>query len=780
MIKRTVSLGITALSLVFSLGLPTRLQAQTSTPAAPNILSLSKPQAGDTLITFRGSGGPFRIQSRTSVNTNTPWTDITSARVSEVQPGIYIAMFPMGYDQVAFYRVLSEDQVIAEIKGWNVLVKSSTPANGTYFVAGESPVITVTILDNFAQGITKDALSAFALYMDGPQDPTKTVTALKLLNATGDRSKSVHHFIDLKTNPNVQINGNTLTYNLQPVTDEAPGTYTVCVRGSLNADALQQIMKYADIQIGTSVPETQVVEKTSCAPCHMGAISGKMYMHHIDPSSRSATGSWSYDMEPVRSCKLCHNNDGYASFTDTNAPGGKVPDAIVIRVHGVHMGELLSSDFNTNEVSGNFRDYTHVAFPEDARNCTVCHKTDAWKTTPTRLACGSCHDNTWFGSAATLPPGRVLHSGGQRNDDSRCSVCHDADTITTDHLSKVVPPDFQDKVTLTMSTPANGKYYVAGEKPTVTIKVADAKTGTFFNPTNMVDPLVSSNVQSNEWKRANLFVSGPRADTVPVLTTAADIAVPSASYANNELRYMRDPSKQDPRITRTADSIIYQLDDVTGLAAGTYTVFADIMPATFPGGWAYINFQVGTATIEPVVAGNCTDCHGDSRMHTTSRAVPLIPDICKSCHDNLNQFTGKTNWNNSQFGFGVSPLNRRVHGIHFGNYLAKPEEVISGGTFGHVIFPQDIRNCTKCHVSSSWNEKPSRVACLACHDDDTAATHAAIMTLDPTLSDPWSGDERESCTICHGATSDFSAAKVHSISNPFVPPYWRAPRPDEE
>lgn len=776
MITRAVTIGLTALSLVISLALPGKLSAQT---AAPDILSLSKPQAGDTIITFRGSGGPFRIQSRASVDTNAPWSDITDARVSEVQPGIYIAMFPMGFAQAAFYRVLSEDQVIAELKGWNVLVKASTPTNGTHFVVGESPVITVTILDNFAQGITRNEFSTLALYMDGPQDPQKTVTALKLLNATGDRTKTPHHYIELKTNPGVQVNGNVLTYNLKPVTDEAPGTYTVCVRGALKSDALQQIIKFVDVQIGTNVPETQVVEKASCIPCHQGTISGKIYMHHIDPSGYSPVGTWSLDSAPVISCKICHNNDGYASFTDTNAPGGKVSDAIVIRAHGVHMGENLSSDFNTNEVTGNFRDYTHVAFPEDARNCTVCHKTDVWKTTPTRLACGSCHDNTWFGSAATMPPGRVLHSGGQRNDDSRCAGCHDDLSISDAHVSKLVPPDFQDKVTLTMSTPANGKYYVAGEKPTVTIQVTDIKSGTLVNPTNMVDPLVSTSVQSNEWKRANLFVSGPRADTVPVLTTAADIAVPSASYANNELRLMRDTAKRDPRVIRTADSMIYQLDDVTNLAAGTYTVFADIMPSAFPGGWAYINFQVGTTNIEPVVAGNCTDCHGDARMHATSRAVPMIPDICKSCHDNLNQFTGKTNWNNSQYGFGVSPLNRRVHGIHYGNYLAKPEEVVTGGTLGHVIFPQDIRNCTKCHVSKSWNEKPSRVACLACHDSTTASAHATIMMLDPTLNDPWSGDEVETCTLCHGAKSDFSAAKVHAISNPYKPPYLRAPRADE-
>ena len=40
------------------------------------------------------------------------------------------------------------------------------------------------------------------------------------------------------------------------------------------------------------------------------------------------------------------------------------------------MGEGLSSDFNTNQTTGNFRDYTSVVFPAEVRNCNVCHADD--------------------------------------------------------------------------------------------------------------------------------------------------------------------------------------------------------------------------------------------------------------------------------------------------------------------------------------------------------------------------------------------------------------------
>src|SRR5665811_133924 len=127
------------------------------------------------------------------------------------------------------YRIVGDGVVIAELKGWNLLVQVSTPANHQFFVQGEKPVITVTIVDSFAHGITRNELSTLALYLDGPKDPRLTVSAVKLLNATADRTKTPHHYINLKTSTSVQINGNTLTYTLQPVTDEAPGTYTASV-----------------------------------------------------------------------------------------------------------------------------------------------------------------------------------------------------------------------------------------------------------------------------------------------------------------------------------------------------------------------------------------------------------------------------------------------------------------------------------------------------------------------------------------------------------------------
>lgn len=734
-------------------------------------------------LVFHGKNGPFRIQNRASLDAAAPWLDIPKAKITELQSGVFMALLPLiPQDELGFFRVVNENETIAELKGWTLQVQVSAPANKSFFVAGESPVITVRILDNFAQGITKASFGTLNLYMHGPQDPKLTKTSVKLLNAVTDRTKTPHHYIDLRSNADAQVSDNAITYTLKPITDEEPGTYTVSVYAVRGDDLIQQIMKFADIQIGTATVEKTVTTKASCTDCHEGTISGKMYMHHVDVG-RSPVGSWSLDYQPDKSCKACHNNDGYAAFADASAPGGRRPDHIIIRAHGVHMGEGLSSDFNTNHTTGNFRNYAGVVFPANVKNCATCHVDDRWKTEPTRLACGSCHDNTWFGDRAALPAGMVAHTGGPQATDTVCAVCHAADqgsiasSITDAHA--IAPPPFKNVISLALTPPANGKFYTAGDKPVVTVKVLNAATGLPVDPSTIVEPQISTNVQPNEWRNADLFVSGPRALTVPVLTTAAKLHDPAVSRANNDLRMRKDPAKNDPAATRTADAITYQLGEVTNLASGTYTVYAEFRPATGQGGTAVLSFQVGTATVESAItpASACVSCHADSRIHATSRANPMNPDLCKNCHDYDHQMTGKTSWTSSQYGFGVSPIVRRVHGAHYGRYLEKGNEN-GGGGLSEIIFPQDVRNCTKCHAdpaNTTWNSKPGRLACFACHDSTEATAHGALTTLDPTPADPWSGDEVETCAVCHGADAEFSAKRVHSIANPYVPPYVREP-----
>ncbi|MDH5561774.1 MAG: hypothetical protein OEY59_13075, partial [Deltaproteobacteria bacterium] len=90
-------------------------------------------------------------------------------------------------------------------------------------------------------------------------------------------------------------------------------------------------------------------------------------------------------------------------------------------------------------------------------------------------------------------------------------------TVHADFNWGTTPDEYT--VDLTVDAPANGSYFVAGEKPLVTLKMTDTATGTLMDHTTITDANVN---------HTYLFVSGPRSKFNPVLTAAARAEVTSA------------------------------------------------------------------------------------------------------------------------------------------------------------------------------------------------------------------------------------------------------------
>jgi hypothetical protein len=282
-----------------------------------------------------------------------------------------------------------------------------------------------------------------------------------------------------------------------------------------------------------------------------------------------------------------------------------------------------------------------------------------------------------------------------------------------------------------------------------------------------------------------------------------------------DLRPRSDPLNfTDPLVIRSADKVTYQLDDVKGLTPGTYLIYAYLIPngvlagtvekpgpAGQPNAAAkalnvsrtaigFLTFQVGTETVEKKVAAGCADCHADTIWHLDEGPIhpqPFDTDYCKACHD-YQRWSGtgdlfpRTGGNSTSgwAGFGAKPTSARVHNIHYGRYMENPEYGYAGNptAFAEIIFPQDVRNCVKCHNASTtgtWKTNANRLACSGCHDGDKAVAHMDSMILNPNPSDPYDSRRVETCSICHGAGRDFSPDKVHNIASPYVPPYTREP-----
>ncbi|MBI4216515.1 MAG: hypothetical protein HY687_03910 [Chloroflexi bacterium] len=675
--------------------------------------------------------------------------------------------------------------------GINVTMDLSKPANGTHLVAGEKMVVTVTLKDKLGAPLTKDDFATLNLYMYGPQETAKTVTAVKLLNASTDRTKTPHHYINLLIDTNVQVDKNVLKYTLQPVSTEEAGTYTASLWAvKKGTPPVNQTFVLADFQLGTATAEKQIVEKEKCAQCHLGADSGQFYFHHVDPTATNPYGNPAIDAVPVRTCKSCHNNEGYAAYPGNIAdPTGpttvRTPDPIVRRVHGVHMGEELKNPFNIDPAAGSFKNYTGVVFPANVKNCTACHVDDRWKTTPSRLACGACHDNTWFGDAVSMPKTAVAHKGGAQPNDAACAACHTPDTGGVKPVSvahKVEQP--MNKIDISLTPPGNGKFYVAGEKPTVTVVIRDDK-GAAIDHTKVSDANFST---------AGLFVYGPRMESVPVLTSTAangiskarasatnataasgtptkgwtfvagdtfkiavhgaapqEIVAPVGLQTPDQVRDWLKANLKDVTVTSTATTVNIK-SNLQG-ASSKFEIYNS--PVTTKMGWkpgglpliekgVTVGITVGT-TMEPyVVIGALSTASNDLRQlsdpldYSDPRVVRTAANITYPLDDVAKLMPGTY-----MIYSYVLPVAGKVP-----NYALKTGIGFMTFQVGTETADKKVAtNCTNCHGNTIWHldEGPIHAEpfdtdyCKACHDYARYATGNSFSRLGGTSTSGWSG-----------------------------------------
>ena len=154
----------------------------------------------------------------------------------------------------------------------------------------------------------------------------------------------------------------------------------------------------------------------------------------------------------------------------------------------------------------------------------------------------------------------------------------------------------------------------------------------------------------------------------------------------------------------------------------------------------------------------CVVCHTDQRKYGRSEATINASTLT---------FTSVTNLVDGRSVFDLPNL---IHKAHLGEMLAKKNYNAGGVLLNETLYPQDIRNCTKCHDGTSgasgsvktaqgdnWKLVPNRLACGACHDGINFATGkgvtladaAAGLTSSPNghIGGPQADDT--ACTICH-------------------------------
>ncbi|MBI4514822.1 MAG: OmcA/MtrC family decaheme c-type cytochrome [Deltaproteobacteria bacterium] len=188
---------------------------------------------------------------------------------------------------------------------------------------------------------------------------------------------------------------------------------------------------------------------------------------------------------------------------------------------------------------------------------------------------------------------------------------------------------------------------------------------------------------------------------------------------NTNLYSLYDPAPAHRLLLMVFGDIVPQSKNVT----------YDFVPAQLPGPFTF------ATTRNIVTTGACESCHdrlgsplGAASFHSGTR---YLIEGCATCHT-------------TTLGDGDAEFAPMVHKIHAAKDFAL-------GDFSEVTYPQDLRNCAKCHAGTDgahWNTRPTITACGSCHDSVNFATgsgHTGGPQADNKL-----------CSVCHPPSGGLS------------------------
>ncbi len=528
----------------------------------------------------------------------------------------------------------------------------------------------------------------------------------------------------------------------------------------------------------------------------------------------------------TRLCVTCHNPGSWVAGTPNTPVDFKV---MVHRIHYNNGGTALPSVVAGTPYKIGSVDFSSVVFPQDVRNCTKCHDAtpgatntsaqgDNWKNQPSMEACGSCHDNVYFGAKAdpAKPYQTKAHSGGVMSDNSACALCHAAGKFT-DSKDIVVAHNFPARF---KAATAKFKYNIlsatpttAGSKPVITFSVTDPtnadapydiKTAAAFTAAGGASSLTvklgwstsdfgndSSGQAFGQPVSINLLgnaavVAGTAPGTYTVTST---VAVPATQTGT--LRVMMDG---------------HPAGDVT--TAGTFT---DRLPVTS----VFKDFAItGSVAARRLVVdiAKCKVCHDVLSLHGNNRTDE--PGVCAVCHNpNATDASRRPATAGVLTGGADGKLEESIdfktmiHAIHAGQtdkggFRTKGITVYGfGGSvndYSKVVFPGKLNDCSTCHAGTSyqltgtWGAPtangilgssistgasttdpadnlritPIAAVCSSCHDSALAKLHMQDTFNAANFSATQAAINAagpENCSFCHGPGRVYDVQVVHGV-----------------
>jgi OmcA/MtrC family decaheme c-type cytochrome len=148
------------------------------------------------------------------------------------------------------------------------------------------------------------------------------------------------------------------------------------------------------------------------------------------------------------------------------------------------------------------------------------------------------------------------------------------------------------------------------------------------------------------------------------------------------------------------------------VAGNVDNAFKDFVPNALS---ATLGDPIPVPAVNRKISANtsCNQCHVRLGFHGGDR---ISVEYCVTCHNpgSTDSASGNT------VDFKVM-----IHKIHRGGDLPGGNYTLGNADFSTVVFPQDIRNCDKCHTSAdaatpegdNWKDVPTTASCTSCHAD---------------------------------------------------------------
>ncbi len=446
-------------------------------------------------------------------------------------------------------------------------------------------------------------------------------------------------------------------------------------------------------------------------------------------------------------------------------------------------------------------------------DCVKCHRAgtdtngnpygldvDNWKTTPTRANCVTCHDvNTYDLStivSVTTYTGLVTtvtgtpHTGGAQADDTLCAGCHTS-ASNLDYSTDSVPDIHTIPIKSTLNpglvfSITSVSSIATGLTPTITFTIKD-KTGAnaamvLGDRTDIIMSYMTGPDYDNtlaNWIFGQSTVQGKSANafSTTVTTTANGDGSYSVSYVSPW--YVPSATKLKPVLSTSGVVTFAVYGGKAVTLPSTYTQhrgLAGTRKVTMTSTSVAINsYDIATGlTATPgqerrrvVAITNCNVCHLQLALHGRRTETQL----CVMCHaPNLTYLAPSS---------GPSPgysgdLKDFIHGIHGATTSTQVFRLVE-----RAEFPNDPRKCAICHINNSQflpltagvsgslktgttgtsldgtRVLPIKTACVACHEDPIAATHADSKVVSGV----------ETCITCHGTGLLLGIDAVHLPAN---------------